>query len=141
MCDSKEVFIKNKIQQYYKNKSKIKRQVNIYRQLGRDDIVYKIINNLSTRINEELKNKNIQRKLTYVEYLGCSPSEFKIYIEKKFTKGMSFNNYGEWEIDHIIPISKMNLRDTEEAKKCFNHTNLQPLWKLENRKKSNKINL
>jgi hypothetical protein len=52
---------------------------------------------------------------------------------------MTFDNYGEWELDHIYPISKFNLDDINEVKKCFNYKNIQPLWKLENIKKSNKI--
>jgi hypothetical protein len=43
---------------------------------------------------------------------------------------MTFENYGEWEIDHMTPISKFNLKD---------YKNLQPLWMIDNRKKSNKI--
>jgi len=52
---------------------------------------------------------------------------------------MSYDYYGEWEVDHIIPISCFNLNNNEEAQKCFNYTNLQPLWKEDNMKKSNKL--
>ena len=77
--------------------------------------------------------------MTYSQFLGCSPEELKIHIEKQFKDNMSFNNYGEWEIDHIIPISSFNLSNIEESKKCFNYKNLQPLWEKENILKSNKI--
>lgn len=56
-----------------------------------------------------------------------------------FKDDMSFDNYGEWELDHIIPISSFNLHNNDELFKCFNYKNVQPLWKTENRKKSNKI--
>ncbi|AYV85713.1 MAG: hypothetical protein Satyrvirus33_3 [Satyrvirus sp.] len=52
---------------------------------------------------------------------------------------MSYDNYGEWHVDHIIPISRFNLSILQEAKKCFNYSNLQPLWKIDNLKKSNKL--
>ena len=52
---------------------------------------------------------------------------------------MTFENYGEWEIDHIKPISLFNLNNENELFECFNYTNLQPLWKLDNIKKSNKF--
>ena len=53
---------------------------------------------------------------------------------------MSFDNYGLWELDHIKPISSFNLDNIEEQKKCFNYTNIQPLWKEDNMKKSDKMN-
>ena len=53
---------------------------------------------------------------------------------------MSWKNHGlnGWHIDHIKPVSKYNLLDPEEQKKCFHYTNLQPLWAIENIRKSNK---
>jgi len=37
--------------------------------------------------------------------LGCDGKFLKKHLEKKFSKGMSWNNYGEWHVDHIIPDS------------------------------------
>ena len=44
---------------------------------------------------------------------------------------------GEWQIDHIIPLSSAITKE-EIYKLCY-YTNLQPLWKIDNIKKSNKI--
>ena len=52
---------------------------------------------------------------------------------------MTIDNYGEWEIDHIIPISSFDLTKKENQILCFNYKNLQPLWAEDNLKKSNKI--
>jgi hypothetical protein len=76
-----------------------------------------------------------------MELLGCSIEEFKIYLEKQFTKGMNWGNYGKkgWHIDHILPCASFDLTDPEQQKKCFHYTNLQPLWAEDNYKKKDKI--
>ena len=71
--------------------------------------------------------------------MGCSTIEFKLHLENNFKDGMSWDNYGEWEIDHIIPLSSFNLKDRNEFLKAAHYTNMQPLWKAENRSKSNRL--
>lgn len=34
--------------------------------------------------------------------------EFKNHIENLFLEGMSWDNHGEWHIDHIIPVSRFD---------------------------------
>jgi len=69
------------------------------------------------------------------ELIGCSPVFLKNYIEGQFKEGMTWENYGEWHIDHIRPCSSFDLEDSKQQKECFNYTNLQPLWAEENLKK------
>ena len=64
----------------------------------------------------------------------------KEYLESKFTKEMTWENYGKfWHIDHIIPIDVFNLLDINEQLMAFHWSNLQPLQATENIIKSNKI--
>ena len=51
---------------------------------------------------------------------------------------MSWDNHGEWHIDHIKPISKFSFDDDIKIINGLN--NLQPLWKKDNLIKSNKYN-
>jgi hypothetical protein len=97
------------------------------------DPTYKLIGNIRRRINRVVKNKT---KRT-VECLGCSKDEFIKYIELLFSEGMSWDNYGEWHIDHIIPLS--TAKDDEDVYRLNHYSNLQPLWKEDNIKKSNKV--
>lgn len=73
----------------------------------------------------------------FVDLVGCSPEFLIKYLESKFTKGMSWDNYGfrGWHIDHIKPCASFNLFDDIEVKKCFHYSNLQPLWMKDNMSK------
>lgn len=71
--------------------------------------------------------------------IGMTFKELKVYIEDRFKEGMTWENYGEWHIDHIIPISSFDLTKAENQKKAFHYTNLQPLWARENLQKHTKM--
>ena len=136
---NKEECIKKNADKYYKETTQIKKQIDIYRKLANDDVIYQILNNLACRINKELKKRNIARTLTYMEFLGCSAKDFKNYLADKFIEGMDYDNYGEWQVDHIYPVSKIDFSNKDQIKKYFNYTNLQPLWAHDNKSKFNKI--
>jgi len=68
-----------------------------------------------------------------------SIAELALHLEMKFKNGMSWGNYGQWHIDHMIPCSKFDLTHSEQQRKCFHFSNLQPLWAIENIVKSNKL--
>jgi len=72
---------------------------------------------------------------------GYTVEQLKKHIEKQFTDGMSWDNHGEWHVDHIIPMSKFNFEKPEDDdfKKCWALKNLQPLWAIDNMKKHCKI--
>lgn len=52
---------------------------------------------------------------------------------------MSFENYGEWHIDHIRPLASFDLRDPDQVKAACHFSNLQPLWAAENIRKGARI--
>lgn len=118
---------KNKLREYDKKKHhKYKQNIN-----------YKLTKNLRRRTLYAIKNNS--KSDTTLNLIGCDIEEFKIYIEKLFKPGMTWDNYGKWEIDHITPCASFDLSKPEEQQKCFHYTNLQPLWKEENLKKGKKI--
>jgi hypothetical protein len=98
-----------------------------------DDILFKISGNLRGRINKFIKNKSKSTE----SILGVSFNELNIYLQQKFTEGMSWDNYGEWHIDHIIPLS--SAKTEEEIYELCHYTNLQLLWAEDNLKKGCKI--
>lgn len=63
------------------------------------------------------------------------------HFESLFSNGMSWENYGEWHIDHIIPKTEFifSSYDDEQFKQCWSLKNLRPMWAKENIKKGNKL--
>ena len=68
--------------------------------------------------------------------LGYDKEALKDHIESLFVDGMSWENYGEWEIDHIKPVKAFWDDGIIDPKIVNALNNLQPLWKQDNRKKS-----
>ncbi len=101
-----------------------------YRKKRREDLNYRIAGSLRSRLRAatraQLKGLS-PKKGSAIENLGCSMDEFILYIEGLFQDGMSWENYGEWHLDHILPLSGFDLSDPEQVKKACHCTNLQPL--------------
>lgn len=76
---------------------------------------------------------NIKKCKKTIELLGYSAEEFRDNIQCKFTEGMSWENWGKWHIDHIIPVSKFDKETTPSIVNAL--SNLQPLWAEDNFKK------
>lgn len=120
------------------NKDKTRAWNKLVREENRN---YSISVRVSSRIRGALKSKGVSKNNHTQELIGCSISELKAHIESKFKPGMSWDNHTVkgWHIDHIIPCAAFDLTDIEQQKKCFNYTNLQPLWWYENLSKGRKI--
>jgi hypothetical protein len=99
----------------------------------------KLLNSLHCGVYAQLKTgKKGKRSFSL---LGYSPDELKKHLEKQFKENMSWENYGEWHIDHIIPISVFNINSSEDIdfKRCWSLNNLRPLWAIDNMKKRTKL--
>ena len=103
----------------------------------RKDQNFKIRKNLRSRLWAALTKQNTHKIESTEELLGCSVKDARNYLSTKFKDGMSWDNYGEWEIDHIRPCSSFDLTDQKQREECFNIKNLQPLWRIENNLKGN----
>ena len=127
---------------YKKNARLICKQSQIYKIKRKEiDPLFKLKIALRSRTGTIFKHKGYKKNTKTEILLGVSFEIVKAHIERKFVKGMTWNNYGKgegkWEIDHIIPLSSAK---TEEdiVKLCY-YKNLQPLWSVDNLKKSNNI--
>lgn len=105
----------------------------------KNNISFRITCSLRSRLNSAIKNNRKYGKTK--ELIGCSIDFLKEYLSKMFQTRMSWENYGKngWHIDHIKPCSSFDLTKPEQQRLCFHYSNLQPLWAIDNIKKSNKI--
>lgn len=77
-----------------------------------------------------LSRRGIIKTQRAVEILGCSYAELARHLEEKFKPGMTWENRGEWHIDHIVPLA--SAKTEEDLLRLCHYTNLQPLWAFEN---------
>lgn len=65
-----------------------------------------------------------------INLLGYSALELKTHIESLFLEGMTWENYGEWHIDHIKMVSTFDKETTMNIVNSLD--NLRPLWAKDN---------
>ena len=103
----------------------------------KSDPVYRFKFKIRKRIRIILKERGYTKKSKTHEILGISYEEFSLYMERQFVKGMSWDNYGEWHIDHIIPLATAQCEN--DVIRLNHYSNLQPLWAHDNLSKGSKI--
>ena len=125
---------------YERNKEKINetRRKNLQRR-REEDPQYNIKMALHVRLYDAVKHQKGIKSLKTLELLGCTVDQLCTFLEAEFTEGMTWENYGDWHIDHMRPCASFDLTIPEEQQKCFHWTNLQPLWAQDNIRKGAKI--
>jgi hypothetical protein len=102
------------------------------------DPKYRVRSAISTGVNYSLRNGKEGRG--WESLVGYTLSDLTKHLEKQFTDGMTWDNYGRngWHVDHIIPVSVFNFEKPTDLdfKKCWALSNLQPMWERENIQKS-----
>jgi hypothetical protein len=155
--ETKKRKIKNYDKWYEQNKEHRKEYLKEYReknidkirQIKRDyernrkarDPLYKLISNFRTAIYQVLKENNVKKNGHYFDILKYTPEQLIEHLEKQFSDEMTWDNYGDWHVDHKHPISLYNIKEIgdNEFMKCWSLDNLQPMWGVDNIKKSNKL--
>lgn len=61
----------------------------------------------------ELAGKKSDR--SWQSLVGYTASDLKAHIERQFLAGMSWDNAGDWHIDHIVPVSSFTFTSFECA--------------------------
>jgi len=100
---------------------------------------FKLRMRISNAIYQSLKGNKSGRH--WETLVGYTLDDLKKHLEKQFTDGMTWENYGDWHIDHETPISVFNFTtpDHEDFTRCWSLKNLQPMWANENLSKGAKL--
>lgn len=102
------------------------------------DAEFRLKKILRTRLYKTIKGNKTSKHL--LSALGIPLLDFRKWIEFQFDDSMCWDNYGTyWEIDHVLPCDSFDLTKEEEVSICFCWKNMRPLLKIDNSKKSNKI--
>ena len=107
-----------------------------------------VLNNVWARIAHNIRctNRYIVKKINSVsdervqKWLGINREGFKQHMENLFKPGMTWENHGEWHLDHKKSLDKFkdNLTDKKYLSEANHYTNIQPMWAEDNSKKYNK---
>lgn len=105
----------------------------------KNDPKFAVYHRVKAWMHKHIKEKRDSRK--WAQILGYTPEELRIHLEKQFTKGMTWENKGEWAIDHVLPVASFDIKrfDDPNFHACFGLHNLRPIWAKENSQKSDKI--
>lgn len=94
---------------------------------------------VAAAVRSRLRRALVSKSEPSRAYLGCSPEFFKKHIEAQFLPGMTWDNFGKWHMDHIVPLSAFDLSDIRQVQIACNWTNIRPLWAKANLRKSSKL--
>ena len=92
---------------------------------------------IGSRIRASLLGGERKAGRSWETLVGWTREELIVHLERQFVRGMSWENYGKWHLDHIIPVSAFHFASSydDEFMACWALTNLRPLWATENLRK------
>lgn len=139
----KEAELKAYSQQWNKdNREHVNKYKRDYERKRRaEDPKYRLGIRTRTAVWQMLKERNVNKSNKTFILLGYSIEELMQHLERLFTEGMTWDNYGEWHVDHKLPMNSFKFESTDDIgfKECWKLSNLQPLWGPDNLSKGTKL--
>ena len=109
------------------------------RQKYRASIPHQLNNRMRDRVRKSLRRNGLRKNgAAWAAAVGYTAAELRAHLERQFLRGMGWHNIDKWHIDHIVPLAsfKFTSTDDQEFKAAWALTNLRPLWKRDNIRKS-----
>lgn len=67
-----------------------------------------------------------QNTKQYAPFFALDIETYRSYIERQFTDGLHWNNFGKsWQFEHIIPLGYFNFSNIDEMALCWNFINIR----------------
>ena len=97
-------------------------------------------------INERMSS-NVRQSLAlgkqgwrWETLVGYTLADLMAHLERQFVTGMTWDNRGDWHIDHITPLSsfRYDSADHPDFRAAWALSNLRPLWAHENLSKNDR---
>lgn len=109
-----------------------------FRDRRKSDPVFKMSAYTRNMLWRVLRATGTVKKGSTCDILGYNGDQLRVHLERQFKPGMNWDNYGEWHIDHKIPLSLMTLYGIDDPAIINALSNLQPMWALDNLSKGNR---
>lgn len=137
--NNKDRILEKQREYHAKNKERIRNERRAYyrdyMRKRRNDPSFKAKSRMRDMLRRVLHKTGGKKTSGSEVMLGYTSQELRSHIESQFMPGMSWENLGEWHIDHIRSI-KSFLDDGITDPKIINAlSNLQPLFAIENLRK------
>jgi hypothetical protein len=96
---------------------------------------------INSRMSAGIKNslKDTKAGRSWESLVGYTIVDLMPHLERQFLPGMSWENRGDWHLDHVLALDHFNFDRPEhpDFKAAWAITNLRPLWAADNIRKSN----
>ncbi len=90
----------SKIKAYYAKKTREQKAAVVYT-ADADDPLTRVVTSLAIRANKELSARGVKRNQSHMQLIGCNRAFLRRHLESKFEDGMAWENYGDWQVDHV----------------------------------------
>lgn len=101
------------------------------------DPLFRVTYAVRNRIFYACRDHRVTKGTKTAEIIGCDWATLKAHLEARFLAGMGWSNYGEWHVDHKVPLA--SAKSEAELLALCHYKNLQPLWAADNIRKGAKI--
>ena len=108
--------------------SRMRRRWEVDMTFRHKEVLRKTLRGLFSRLGTKKEGRT-------VEIVGYTAATFAQRMEYQFQPGMSWENYGEWQIDHKIPVDHFIKKGEWRPEIIHALCNLQPLWAADNLRK------
>lgn len=107
----------------------------VFAERYRNDPIFAIGAKVRSMLKRTLNATGRPKDFITFQKIGYTAEQLKARLEMNFQPGMTWANFGDWEIDHRVPLIRLLERGETRPEVLNCLANLQPLWREQNRSK------